>query len=197
MAAEQFAQAGNERAATFCFKSLIYIWPDDPETQTRFATFLLAQKQFEQALPHLEKALQLRPTARAHYHLAVARTLMGQSAAAVQHYRQALQIEPDWIVAMNDLAWIYATSPNNDVRNGAEALRLAERARDLSGGKEARYWGTLDAAYADNGRFEEAIRAAEQARSLAQSTGQSELVEAAEKRLRLYQQRQPYREPQP
>ena len=73
-------------------------------------------------------------------------------------------------------------------------MRLAERACQLSGGKVARFWGTLDAAYAEAGRFPDAVKAAEKSRDLALTAGEKHIAQAAEERLILYRKRQPYRQ---
>ena len=57
-----------------------------------------------------------------------------------------------------------------------------------------RFWGTLDAAYAEAGRFEEAVNTAEKVRKLAQAANQPELAKAAEQRLALYRKAQPFRQ---
>src|SRR5207253_1400031 len=105
--------------------------------------------------------------------------------------RQALQLEPTYAPAMNDLAWILATNQDPAVRDGAEAVRLAEQACQLAGTREPRYWGTLDAAYAEQGKFDDAIAAAEKAQKLAREAGQGEIVAAAEHRLALYRKQEP------
>ena len=69
---------------------------------------------------------------------------------------------------------------------------MAEQAFQLK--PEARYCGTLDAAYAEAGRFEEAIEKAQRARELALATGEREVAADAEKRLELYRLKQPYRQ---
>jgi tetratricopeptide (TPR) repeat protein len=93
---------------------------------------------------------------------------------------------------MNDLAWVLATSANEKLRDTSEAIRLAEQACRLSGGSEARFFGTLDAAYAGAGRFEEAITTAQKARELALAAGQQRIAQQAEERLALYRTRKPY-----
>ncbi|PYJ02818.1 MAG: hypothetical protein DME25_15020, partial [Verrucomicrobia bacterium] len=108
---------------------------------------------------------------------------------------EAIRLKPDWPEPLNDLAWLLATHPRPDVRNGAEAIRLAERACELSAYKEARFLGTLDAAYAEAGRISEAITEAEQARKLALAAGNHEIADAAAARLELYRKGQPYRQP--
>ena len=58
---------------------------------------------------------------------------------------------------LNDTAWILATNPNASVRDGAEAVELAQRAVKLSGGQEPAILDTLAAAYAEAGRFADAV----------------------------------------
>ena len=79
------------------------------------------------------------------------------------------------------------------VRNGW-SVRLAERACELTDRKEAAFLGTLDAAYAEAGRFADAIATAKQARELARANGQEDLAGLAESRLKLYESGQPYRQ---
>ena len=64
----------------------------------------------------------------------------------------------------------------------------------MSGDAEPRYWGTLDAAYAEAGRFEDAIKTAHKAAAMARDKGQTNLTESAELRLKSYQQRKPFRQ---
>jgi tetratricopeptide (TPR) repeat protein len=120
--------------------------------------------------------------------------MQGNLKEAAANYEQAVKMNPDWPIALNDLAWIRATAPQAELRNGLEAVRLAERACELSGGKEARFLGTLDAAYAEAGRFAEAIATAEKARELALAAGDKGIAAAAGQRLTLYRKQQPYRQ---
>ena len=120
--------------------------------------------------------------------------MQGNLKEAAANYEQAVKMNPDWPIALNDLAWIRATAPQAELRNGLEAVRLAERACELSGGKEARFLGTLDAAYAEAGRFDKAITTAEKARELALTAGDKEIAAAAGQRLALYRKQQPYRQ---
>jgi len=78
------------------------------------------------------------------------------------------------------------------MRNGPEAVRLARRAIELSGGKEARFWAALDAACAEIGQFADAASAARKARELALAAGQGAAAESASRRLELYQRQVPY-----
>ena len=97
-------------------------------------------------------------------------------------------------VALNDLAWILATHPKSDVRNGADAVKFAQHACELSWNAETRFLGTLDAALAENGQFEQAIQTSAQVRQQALSRGETDLAKAAEKRLALYREKKPFRQ---
>jgi Flp pilus assembly protein TadD len=113
---------------------------------------------------------------------------------AVNHYHQALTLKPDMVEALNNLAWILAASPSDALRNGAEAVRLAERACELSQRREPVLLGTLAAAYAEAGRFGEAVTTAEKARDLATAGGLKDVAAKNSDLLELYRAGRPYRE---
>jgi tetratricopeptide (TPR) repeat protein len=167
--------------------------PDHLEGRRALGIALVAQGRFSEALPELQIALQGGPDARTHYNLGLAHHGLDQFDDALAYYREAVRLAPDVPDYLNDLAWLLATCPKAELRNGDEAVRLAEKACRLSGDKDARFWGTLDAAYAEAGRFEEAAATARRTRELASAAGQKDIAEAAEKRLQLYDSHQPYR----
>jgi tetratricopeptide (TPR) repeat protein len=101
---------------------------------------------------------------------------------------------PDLVPALNNLAWVLATDREAMNRNGAEAVRLAERACTLTDRQIPVLVGTLAAAYAEAGRFKEAIETAQQARALAQAAGQPEVAERNRQLLALYQSGQAFHE---
>jgi hypothetical protein len=95
---------------------------------------------------------------------------------------------------MNNLAWQLATSPDPKNRDGNEAVRLAERACKLTGYRETVMVGTLGAAYAEAGRFDEAIVTAEKACALATAANKPELLKINQQLLELYRQHLPFHE---
>ena len=95
---------------------------------------------------------------------------------------------------LKDTAWALATNPNASARNGAEAIELAERAVQISGGREPVALDTLAAAYAEAGRFDDAITTARNAIALYFQQNQSETAKAAKGRLHLYESKQPVRD---
>jgi peptidoglycan/LPS O-acetylase OafA/YrhL len=96
----------------------------------------------------------------------------------------------------NNLAWSLATSPEAANRNGARAVKLAEDACQRTQHKQTIMVGTLAAAYAEAGRFDEAILTAQQACALAAKNGETNLLQKNQELLELYQNHQPYRDRQ-
>jgi hypothetical protein len=119
----------------------------------------------------------------------------GQVAEAIARYTGILQLEPDLTAALNNLAWLRATHSQAGFRNGAEAVRLAERACRLTRYQQPMLVGTLAAAYAEAGRFEEAVGTAEKAHTLALGAGHNELAQRDQQLVDLFRARQAYREP--
>jgi Flp pilus assembly protein TadD len=95
---------------------------------------------------------------------------------------------------LNELAWLLATFPNSSVRDGQEAMRLAERACIITNRTDPALLATAAAAYAEAGKFSEAIAAARDALSLARSSGEVKTAGLAENLLAAFQSNQPYRE---
>jgi hypothetical protein len=96
---------------------------------------------------------------------------------------------------LNNLAWTFATSPDAKVRNGKRAVELAERACTFTDFKQTIFVGTLAAAYAEAGRFDDAISTAEKACALAEKSGEQNLLQKNQELLELYRAHQPYHEP--
>lgn len=95
---------------------------------------------------------------------------------------------------LNNLAWRLATSSDPAVRNGDQAVRLAENACAQTGYHETVMIGTLAAAYAEAGRFDDAMATAQKACALASASNQPELLKINQQLLELYRQHQPYHE---
>ena len=106
------------------------------------------------------------------------RLTQGQIAEAVVQWREAVRLLPRQIASLNQLAWTLATYADASVRNGAEAVELAEQAVQLSDGREPAILGTLAAAHAEAGQFAKAVEAAERALSLASARGDTALAES-------------------
>ena len=113
---------------------------------------------------------------------------------AISHYEQAWTLAPEDPHCRNNLAWVLATSSDASIRDGAKAIDLAQSAVALSGGREPRFLRTLAAAYAESGRFPEALGVAQQAIAIARMQGKGGLANRLETDLVLYRGRLPLRE---
>jgi tetratricopeptide (TPR) repeat protein len=146
----------------------------------------------------LSAYLKLFPAAfEARFQLATMLSSAGRAAEAQRLYRELIALQPDLPELVNEFAWLLATAADPAVRNGAEAIRLAERACEQTGRKKAFLIGTLAAAYAEAGRFEDAARAAQQAIDVAMAAGDKERAEINRKLLELYRAGKPFRQAPP
>jgi tetratricopeptide (TPR) repeat protein len=144
--------------------------------------------------PAKQRPGDVEELAEAHGNLAVALHMEGKVAQAAAHYAEAIRLKPDHLRALNNLAIIRATDENPQLRNGPEAVRLAQRACQLTGHQDANALGTLAAAYAEAGRFSEAVQTARQALDLATQQKTPNLAETIRAGIRLYKAGKPFRE---
>lgn len=142
--------------------------PDDHESREQRALALLYAGEVDGSLAEWVELIRRQPCSpNPLVYRAILHSDAGRYHEAEQDLRLALHHAPEWTAALNNLAWLYATCPSARFRNGPEAVRLATRACELTGwGKEGAL-GTLAAACAECGRFEEAIRWEEQSQSKA------------------------------
>jgi tetratricopeptide (TPR) repeat protein len=148
---------------------------------------------WEEALLHYKKSLEINPApANAYNNMAAVLSRMGRTGEAITYYKKALEINPREVFLKNNLAWILATSPDPALRNGVQAVELAEEAERLSDDPHPNLLGTLSAAYAEAGRFSDAIRTVEKAIALARGTGRN--TAPYEQQRLLYESGRPFRE---
>jgi Tfp pilus assembly protein PilF len=117
---------------------------------------------------------------------------MGETTRAVSQLEIALRIDPDFPEALNNLAWILATSSDATIRDGPRAVVLAERACELTQYRQTMMVGTLAAAYAEAGRFDDAITTAQNALELARQNDQKELLLKNQELDELYRKHEAY-----
>ncbi|MEM8677753.1 MAG: tetratricopeptide repeat protein [Planctomycetota bacterium] len=119
---------------------------------------------------------------------------VGNHAGAIADYRRALDQLPEDAGLLNNLAWVLATSPEDELRDGQEALRVAKQACEVSEYKEAHILSTLAAAHAELGDFEQAVEWSNKA--IALESESKELREQLEGELEQYKAGKPWREKQ-
>jgi spermidine synthase len=169
--------------------------PDQPEAHYTLGELLLNQGHADEAARHFRAALKTRPnSAEAHYQLAVILAGRQQPAEAIAHYRDAVRLKPNWVEALNNLAWSLATQADPNLRNGAEAVRLAAHAVALTRTNNPGALDTLAAAYAEAGRFSAAAETAQAAVKIATAAGQKDLAAEIRQRGAAYEAGRAYRE---
>jgi protein O-mannosyl-transferase len=191
-------QTGKLDEAIEHFRQALKANPYLAEVHGNLAKALLDCGRTDEAAAELQMALRIKPDfERAHYFLALALSRQGKPAEAIFQLQQAMQLKPDNLDVLNQLAWLLATCPDAALRNGPAAVELAQRAAALTAGRQPAVLDTLAAAYAEAGRFLDAVAAAEQALLLASDHGNAALADALRSRIKLYQSGVPYHEPPP
>jgi tetratricopeptide (TPR) repeat protein len=155
----------------------------------------LANGDIPKARKLLRRAVGGRPDwaeARFQYGLALLRS--GRTPEAVESLRLAVHLRPDWPVAQNHVAWILATHPDDQVRNGAEAVRLAEAACRRTARKRLEYLDTLAAALAETGRFVEAIAVCQEGREKGLAAGREDVARSFERAAEQFRAGRPVRD---
>lgn len=124
---------------------------------------------------------------------------LGDHAAAIKDYELALAVDIDSPQQrsgiLNNFAWVLATSPKDELRDGQRSLKLATEAAELTEFKEAHILSTLGAAYAETGNFEEAVKWSTKAVELGREA-EHDQIEQLEEELESYRQNKPWREKQ-
>ena len=161
--------------------------PDNVDAHRKMAEILIQNGKAAEATKYCEMVVKAKPR-DAHV-----RYMLGEAWLAQKHYEEAaanlmeaMRLAPNVPQLMNALAWIYATCPKPEVRNGAEAVRLAERVCRLAGRPGVEYLDTLAAAYAEAGQFPDAIKKAEETLALAEASHDTKTAEMEQQRLELY-----------
>jgi len=147
----------------------------------------------DRAIVDYTKAIEINPNDfEAYFCRGVVRYHQGDYYWAIADYSRALTINPDYALAYNQLSWTLAVCPDARFRNGAKALEMAVKAVELSTNNHT--LDTLAAAYAEAGKFEDAVMTQEKVINLLQKEERAEALPGYEERLKFYKARQPWRE---
>jgi protein O-mannosyl-transferase len=188
-------QLGDTEGAYTHLLRAIELDPTYVVAYSNMSSILFRKGLVEESVACLEKALEIDPYfLLARFNLANALLQMHRAREALFHLQRAIEIAPGDAEAQKNLAWIMATCPEQDIRNGARAVELAERANELTKSKDPIFLVTLGAAYAEVGRFNEATETAEKALQLADATGSVSIAELIRKQLYFYRSHQPFRD---
>ncbi len=188
---ELFQQQGKLYDAAARYRRALELNPGSAVAHNSLGSVLGSQGNFEEALVHFERAIALDSSyPEAHSNMGLALQRLGRLDEARVQLEEALAARPDRPVVQNALARILATHPDASRRNPEEAVRLADRAAELTGYENPAILDTLAAAYASAGNFEKAVAVAEEAIRRAPEEGP--LAEQVRARLNLYREKKPY-----
>jgi Tfp pilus assembly protein PilF len=180
------------------FQQAVSLKPDYPEAQNSLAHILILQKRPDEAITRARGLLQTHPDdPGGHQNLGSGLLEKQRLDEAVAEFRTALKIRPGFVPALgglDDAAWMLATSPDPQARNGARAVNLALEVEQSYGGKNPRALAALAAAYAEAGRFSEAATAAQRALDLLAAQSNSDQAAKLRKELAAYQTGTPFRD---
>jgi protein O-mannosyl-transferase len=165
----------------------------NPAFHAHLALLLSRKGAWSEAAEQYRSAVTAAPKdARVRLELAETLQQMGRDGEAAAEFEAAVRLEPDSIEALNNLAWLRATHPDPELRNGPQAVELAERACRLTQEKQTVILGTLAAAYAEAGRFEDAVAWADKACASAAEKGESGLLERNGELMKMYKEHRPF-----
>jgi tetratricopeptide (TPR) repeat protein len=188
-------QLGRLNEAIDHFQKAVQIRPDFAEGHCNLGNGLAQQGKLDEAIVQYRTAMKIRPDyVPARQNLGGTLYRQGKVVEGLEQWREVTRMQPGAVALLNATAWILATDPNMSARNGAEAIQWGRRAAELSHRREPAILDTLAAAYAESGRFPEAVQTAQQALSLATSQHDASLVEKISARIKLYRSGVPYRD---
>jgi Tfp pilus assembly protein PilF len=187
-------QGKPQEALDYCRES-VRLNPKSPFSHNNLGLVLVELGRFDEALSQFSEAAQL-DAGYAPPRFQMGRILLkqGRDAEAMPHFHEALRIEPDNLQMLIYVARVLAADENPQIRNGAEALVLATKAGQLAGRAQPVALDTLAMAYAETGRFDEAVQTGQEAVNLARAAGQKDDAAIMQQRLELYQKHRPWRE---
>jgi Tfp pilus assembly protein PilF len=169
--------------------------PKSPFSHNNLGLVLMELGRFDEAMGQFSAAAQLDASyAPPRFQMGRLLLKQGRDAEAMPHFHEALRIEPDNLQMLIYVARVLAADENPQIRNGAEALVLANRASQLAGQAHPVALDTLAMAYAETGRFGEAVQTEQKAVNLARAARQTDDAALMQQRLELYQKHQPWRE---
>ena len=176
------------------FEEALRLRPDLSDAHYNLGVAHAQQGDFDQASAHLERAVEIMPDdASVYFTLAMSHVSGDRFTEAIAVLRRGLGVAPDHAALIDRLAWLLATCPDDKLRDGREARRLALDVCSDGECRNPRYLDTLAAAYAETGQFDKAIEFIERAIDRASVAGDNTVADRLRGRLEFYRSNQPYR----
>ena len=193
--ASDLLKTGQAKVAAEHLQVAVNVAPDFAEAHANLGVALATLQQYPEATTHFERAVAIDPFYTAAFeNMAEAYGAQNQLAKAAKYFLKALDQKPDDVALLNKAAWILATAIDPTARDGAHAIVLGQHAVELTKRQDASSLDTLAAAFAETGRFDEAMKIGTEALSLARARGDRQFDIELEQRLALYRIRKPFRQ---
>lgn len=183
---------GDAAKAVACLNEAVRLSPRTAKLYIERGRARQSNGEYDWALADFNEAARLEPSSS----LALAgrgdiRFGLGDFAGAASDFAEAHKLDPEQTVILNSHAWFLATCPDVTHRDAARAVQFATKACELSHWKDPQILDTLAAALAEDGRFDEAVRRADEALKLFPADGPD--AKECQKRRELYVRKKPFR----
>ena len=189
------ALKGKPEEAIAEWRKAIALNPNYAQAFNDLGTELSRKGRVDEALAAWQQATVVNPAfAPAHFNLGNALDARGKGKLALAAWRSGLAVDPNHVPTLRRAAWLLATGRDASLRSGAEAVALAERAARLTSGQDASILDGLAAAYAEAGRFADAVETGNRAERLAAQQGKPDLSAEIKARVGLYEGKTAYRD---
>ena len=144
------------------YKKAVALKPESSSAYSNLGSAYLRAGMLDEAVDAYRRVVQANEkSASAHHNLATALTETGDLTGAISSYRRAIALGSTLRRSSLALAWLLATTRDADLRDGAESIRLVKSVAKNDGDTDVAVQEVLAAAYAENGRFDEAVRITE------------------------------------
>ncbi|MGA7699259.1 MAG: tetratricopeptide repeat protein, partial [Thermoguttaceae bacterium] len=191
MALEHRGEPGDIDAAVELYRRAVADDPTLADAHYNLGVLLASRGSTAEAIAEFQSALKCKPDkANAHYNLAECLERQGNYAEAMASWRAALRLQPNDVDTVDQVAWRLATSPDAAIRDGQQAIELAQLAVRRSEGNDPRPLSALAAAYAEVGQFSQAVEMAQRAINVAAQRGDA--ADDIRAQIKLYRANRPY-----
>ena len=195
--ARYYQDAGRRADAIAAFERSLALKPTDHYTWVEYGNLFFDERDFGAAIDRYRAAIRVNPKSfRAYANIGRSELIRANYASALQASREALACVPGDPVVVKQVAWLLATAPDEKLRNGRDALRLAESLPQDPRHVDIQWQEVHAAALAELGRYDEAVASSERGVAAAESIGSKRLSQL-QAQLDRYRAQHPWRLPSP